>query len=125
MLGRAGPSCEGRDSHARLLLRTRFIVRVPEQLQLRMQRLSHQAAVPASASGPPGRPRPAPIERWRSPDDRRSLQLVLAGIWLLDAVLQCQSFMFSTGFGRMLGATAAGNPRVVREAYGTTICGSG
>jgi hypothetical protein len=41
------------------------------------------------------------------------LQLVLAGIWLLDAVLQYQSFMFTKAFGQMLGATAAGNPGAV------------
>jgi hypothetical protein len=51
--------------------------------------------------------------RERSPDGRRILQLVLAGIWLLDALLQYQPFMFSKAFGQMLGATAAGNPGVV------------
>ncbi len=48
-----------------------------------------------------------------SPDVRRVLQLVLAGIWLLDAVLQYQSFMFTKAFGQMLAATAAGNPGVI------------
>jgi len=48
-----------------------------------------------------------------APDVRRVLQLVLAGIWLLDGVLQYQSFMFTKGFGQMLGATAAGNPGVI------------
>jgi hypothetical protein len=38
------------------------------------------------------------------------LQLALAALWLLDAVLQYQTFMFSQGFPRMLAATAAGNP---------------
>jgi len=47
------------------------------------------------------------------PDARRVLQLALAGIWLLDGVLQYQSFMFTKAFGQMLGATAAGNPRVI------------
>jgi hypothetical protein len=46
-------------------------------------------------------------------DARRVLQLGLAGIWLLDGVLQYQSFMFSKAFGQMLGATAAGNPGVI------------
>jgi len=48
-----------------------------------------------------------------APDARRLLQLALAGIWLLVALLQYQSFMFSSGFSQMIGATAAGNPRVV------------
>ena len=48
-----------------------------------------------------------------APDVRRVLQLVLAGIWLLDALLQYQSFMFSKAFGQMIGRTASGNPGVV------------
>jgi hypothetical protein len=48
-----------------------------------------------------------------APDVRRLLQLTLAGIWLLDALLQYQSFMFSKGFGQMLAGTAPGNPGVV------------
>jgi hypothetical protein len=55
---------------------------------------------PAAAAGP-----------WReAPGWRRALQLALAALWLLDAVLQYQSFMFTQGFPRMLAATAAGNP---------------
>ena len=46
-------------------------------------------------------------------DARRALQLVLAGIWLLDAVLQYQSFMFTKAFSQMLAGTAAGNPAVI------------
>jgi hypothetical protein len=48
-----------------------------------------------------------------APDARRLLQLALAGAWLLDAVLQYQSFMFTRAFGQMLGDTAAGNPTVI------------
>jgi hypothetical protein len=48
-----------------------------------------------------------------APDARRLLQLALAGVWLLDAVLQYQSFMFTKGFGQMLAGTAAGNPGVI------------
>jgi hypothetical protein len=50
---------------------------------------------------------------WRMPDARRALQLALAAIWLLDAVLQYQSFMFTKAFGQMLAASAAGNPSVI------------
>ncbi len=48
--------------------------------------------------------------RLGTPDARRCLQLALAGLWLLDAVLQCQAFMFTKGFAGMLAAAAAGNP---------------
>ena len=48
-----------------------------------------------------------------APDVRRLLQLALAGIWLLDGVLQYQAFMFTKGFGQMLAGTASGNPAVV------------
>jgi len=46
-------------------------------------------------------------------DSRRALQLVLAGIWLLDGVLQFQSFMYTKAFGQMLAGTADGNPAVI------------
>ncbi len=48
-------------------------------------------------------------------DVRRWLQLGLALIWLLDAVLQYQSFMFSKPFAQMLAGMAAGNPAVVAD----------
>jgi hypothetical protein len=46
-------------------------------------------------------------------DARRALQLVLAGLWLLDGVLQYQPAMFTQAFHRMLAAGAAGNPSVI------------
>jgi hypothetical protein len=46
-------------------------------------------------------------------DARRVLQLILAAIWLLDGVLQYQSFMYTKAFGQMIGGTSAGNPGVV------------
>jgi hypothetical protein len=56
-------------------------------------------------------------------DARRALQLGLAACWLLDAVLQYQSFMFSTSFARMIGGTAAGNPSVIARpiAWNATL----
>jgi hypothetical protein len=54
-------------------------------------------------------------EQWAAPGQRRRLQLVLAGIWLLDAVLQYQSFMFTKAFAQMLAGTAAGNPVVIAD----------
>jgi hypothetical protein len=47
------------------------------------------------------------------PDARRWLQLSLAAIWLLDGLLQLQSFMFTTAFGQSLAATARGNPALI------------
>jgi hypothetical protein len=45
---------------------------------------------------------------------RRSLQLVLAGIWLLDGVLQFQPVMFTKDFAQMIiYPTIAGNPGVI------------
>jgi len=47
---------------------------------------------------------------------QRTFQLVLATVWLLDAVLQIQPFMFtkgSNGFSGMLNGLASGNPVVV------------
>lgn len=44
------------------------------------------------------------------PDTRRVLQLALAGLWLLDALLQYQPMMFSRAFSQTLAATADGNP---------------
>ena len=46
-------------------------------------------------------------------DARRALQLGLAAIWLLDGVLQYQTFMYTKAFGQMLAGTAAGNPSVI------------
>ena len=46
-------------------------------------------------------------------DARRVLQLALAGIWLVDAMLQYQSAMFTKAFGQMLAASAHGNPAVI------------
>jgi hypothetical protein len=49
-------------------------------------------------------------------DAQRTFQLILASIWLLDAVLQIQPFMFtkgSNGFSGMLNGVAARNPGVV------------
>jgi hypothetical protein len=71
----------------------------------------------AASSGGTAWPSSAAVaeQGWTVPDVRRRLQLVLAGIWLLDAVLQYQSFMFTKAFAQMLGATAAGNPAVIAD----------
>jgi hypothetical protein len=56
---------------------------------------------------------PVPAANPSVPDMTRKLQLVLAVLWLLDAILQFQAIMFTPGFARTLGATAHGNPAVI------------
>jgi hypothetical protein len=47
---------------------------------------------------------------WTRPDGRRTLQLVLATIWLIDGVLQLQSYFFTKDFGlRMISGMSSGN----------------
>ena len=46
-------------------------------------------------------------------DARRVLQLLLAATWLLDGLLQYQSFMYTEMFGQMIEGNAAGNPGVI------------
>jgi hypothetical protein len=55
---------------------------------------------------------------WAAPDLRRKLQLVLAAIWLLDAILQFQSAMFTRAFAQMLAGGAAGNPGLLARPIG-------
>jgi hypothetical protein len=68
------------------------------------------ASLPAvGTTGVAGRPR----------DLQRTFQLVLATVWLLDAVLQIQPFEFtrgSNGFSGMLNSVAAGNPSWVAHS---------
>lgn len=55
----------------------------------------------------------AALHTQRPKDLQRSFQLWLAVVWLLDAVLQIQPFMFTpgkNGFSGMIGGTASGNP---------------
>ena len=51
--------------------------------------------------------------RWTGLGARRLLRLALAGLWLLDAGLQLQPFMFTKAFAGTLASAAAGNPSVV------------
>jgi hypothetical protein len=65
------------------------------------------------------RPTGRQVVRPSSPPPRdlqRTFRLVLATIWLLDAALQLQPFMFtrgSNGFSGMLNGLAAGNPGIL------------
>jgi hypothetical protein len=44
---------------------------------------------------------------------RRALQVALGAVWLLDAALQYQPYMFTRGFPDMLATAAAGQPGIV------------
>jgi len=44
---------------------------------------------------------------------RRALQIALGAVWLLDAALQYQPYMFTRGFPGMLAMAAAGQPGIV------------
>jgi hypothetical protein len=70
-------------------------------------------AVAGGRAAWPGRPGAATRAAGVALDPRRALQLALAGVWLLDAVLQYQPFMYTKAFGQMLAATASGNPPVI------------
>ena len=50
-----------------------------------------------------------------TPDAGRRLRLALAAIWLLDAALQYQPFMFTKAFGQSLAESAQGNPAVIAD----------
>ena len=67
---------------------------------------------PVAAGDPVVRP-VAAHERASALDPRRKLQLALGVIWLLDAMLQFQPFMFGRGFAQMLADGAHGNPAIV------------
>ena len=45
----------------------------------------------------------AGLQGWTRPDGRRTLQLVLATVWLIDGILQLQSFFFTQSFGLQKG----------------------
>jgi hypothetical protein len=52
--------------------------------------------------------------RLSRPDRRRILQLLLGAVWLLDAILQFQPYMFSRSFvTQVIEPGAAGNPAVI------------
>jgi hypothetical protein len=60
-------------------------------------------------------------------DGRRALQLVLALIWLLDGVLQYQSWMYTKAFApQMLASVADGNPPVIARpiTWDATLVGN-
>lgn len=61
-------------------------------------------------------PRPVQPPVIKIPDRRRALQLALGVIWLLDAALQYQPYMFTKGFAsQVIRPGAAGNPAVIAD----------
>lgn len=60
--------------------------------------------------------RPDPPAHITIPDRRRTLQLVLGMLWLLDAALQYQPYMFTKDFvSQVIKTSAAGNPAVIAD----------
>jgi hypothetical protein len=76
--------------------------------------LSDASALPATPRAPTTtNPRVRP-RAWTKPDGRRTLQLVLATLWLFDGLLQMQSVFFTRSFGdQMIATMSAGNPHVL------------
>jgi hypothetical protein len=76
-----------------------------------------EATMTSQAAGPAPRAwrqaLAAPAGSAAAPGATRRLQLGLAALWLLDAVLQFQGVMFTRSFARTLGVTAHGNPAVI------------
>jgi hypothetical protein len=77
--------------------------------------MSENSAVTEVATWPASRDASGVARTWAAPSFRRWLQLWLAAIWVLDALLQLQSFMFGKGFSQMLTGTAVGNPWIIAE----------
>jgi hypothetical protein len=60
----------------------------------------------------------ARVQGYFASDSKRTLQTVLGLLWLLDAGLQFQSFMYSHGFIEMLTGQTTGQPRWVASSVG-------
>jgi hypothetical protein len=58
---------------------------------------------------------PGRLTNTMTPDAGRRLRLTLAAVWLIDAALQYQPFMFTKAFGQMLAGSAQGNPPVIAD----------
>jgi hypothetical protein len=73
------------------------------------------ASVLAATSGvPTTTTREVRPRAWTKPDGRRTLQLVLATLWLFDGLLQMQSLFFTRAFGdQMIATMSVGNPHVL------------
>jgi hypothetical protein len=87
--------------------------------------MTGEAVVSGRSASLPVRRSTTEATGWTRPDGRRSLQLVLATIWLVDGVLQLQSFFFTKSFGlQMISGMAQGNPSIIARPItwsGSTI----
>ena len=76
-------------------------------------------------TAPPAVPTRARLQAWTGADGRRTLQLALSTIWLIDGILQLQSFFFTKSFGlQMIAGMSQGNPSVIARPiswWGSTI----
>jgi len=77
--------------------------------------MSENSVSARAAASPASRRARGAARAGAAPSFRRWLQLALATLWLLDAVLQLQSFMFGKGFSQMLARMAAGNPGFIAD----------
>jgi hypothetical protein len=72
---------------------------------------------PPSAQGTLRRDPGVPAFAWAADREsaglRRALQIALGAVWLLDAALQYQPYMFSRGFPDMLAMAAGGQPGII------------
>ncbi len=67
----------------------------------------------------PSQPRAlAGLRTYFAADGRRAIQSALGLIWLVDGVLQFQSFMYSSGFPGMLTGMEAGQPHWLSSSVG-------
>jgi hypothetical protein len=73
-------------------------------------------ARPSASLATAARIRHRVLARTADPDSRgarRGLQIALGVIWLLDAILQLQPYMFGPRFASMLAGAATGNPAII------------
>ena len=61
---------------------------------------------------------PAGVRAYFASDSRRTIQSFLGLIWLLDGILQFQSFMYSNGFPQMLTGMEPGQPHWLSSSIG-------
>jgi hypothetical protein len=63
-------------------------------------------------------PSSAGVRAYFASDSRRAIQTALGLIWLLDGLLQFQSFMYSNGFPQMLAGMESGQPHWLSSSIG-------
>lgn len=69
-----------------------------------------------AVAGTPTNPAIARARAYFASDTRRTIQTVLGLIWLLDGILQFQSFMYGNGFIQVINGLTAGQPSWVAQS---------